>query len=168
MANNRNCLYCGDRFEARLERRLFCSDKCRVRWNREERMRCFYCGELADTRDHIFPHSAETNGRSRRFEGRETVNACHECNHTANNVEPFSLLNRIDFLIDRTKRRYHLDKPTPEWDDDEIAELGPTLRSAVVGKIRQRQRAISRVLHMRGVWTRVLLADDNDEDETQS
>src|SRR5690348_17255126 len=113
----RNCLFCDNRFAAKLERRLFCSDVCRVRYNREERLRCFYCGELATTRDHIFPQRFRA---VKGFEGQETVNCCRECNSLMGPSEPLSAENRIRVLLAALVRKYKLDRPVPEWEDEEI------------------------------------------------
>lgn len=162
MIFSRDCLFCSSRFTARLERRLFCSDICRARYNREEKLRCFYCGELATSRDHIYPHSARTSIGKNVFEGQETVNACTECNTALSDKFPFSIENRVAYLEQWLIDRYDLHETLPEWFDDEIFELGETLRRGIAGKIRQRQRAIERILHVRGVWRnliRTLAAD---------
>jgi len=35
---NRDCQYCSERFSVKNNNRLFCSDKCKVRYNRENRL----------------------------------------------------------------------------------------------------------------------------------
>ena len=159
MAYSRDCLFCATRFVAKLDRRIFCSSVCRMRYNREERLRCFYCGELASSRDHIYPQSARMNGGS-NFEGQETVNVCMECNSAMTDKFAHSLELRIEYLIAWTEKRYKLEKIIPEWDDDEIKELGYSLRVRIQAKIRERQRAIERTLHMRATWRMVLLANN--------
>lgn len=145
METSRECIYCNTRFTAKMGRRVFCSDRCRARYNRESKNSCFYCGVLADTKDHITPQSVRAHANF------ETVQCCRECNSLLGAAEPFDLEWRVLTLIQRTESRYQLDKPVPEWSDDEIEELGHTLKTAVRGKIYQRQRAIERVLHMKAV-----------------
>lgn len=159
MGINRDCLYCSKRFEARMERRLFCTDVCRARYNRETQLTCFYCGSLATTRDHIFPQSARYNGRS-IFEDQETVNACSECNSTIGDKEPANIILRIHCLIQLTRKKYQLYKIIPEWSDEELNSIGYSLRKMIAGKIRARQKAIERVMHMRGVWRKIVLLTD--------
>lgn len=74
--------------------------------------------------------------------------ACKECNSTLSNNHPYSLVNRIEFLAKKMTKKYDLDKQVPEWDDEELDELGATLRTAVEGSIHARQRALQRVGHM--------------------
>lgn len=154
---DRDCLYCATRFHAHTQRRVFCSDICRARYNRELECTCFYCGDLADSRDHITPHSALVEP-NRLFDGRETVPCCRECNSLLGDHEPHNLPRRIQYLIAAMIRKYDLDIMIPEWADVELEELGYSLRSAVRGKMRRRQRALERVLAMRGLWRKIVLA----------
>lgn len=165
MGANRDCLYCGERFESRTTRKLFCSNVCRVRYNREHELRCFYCGELGATRDHVFPHSARTNGDDRIFQGAETVNACGECNSLLGNKNAHFIEDRILDLIGALTKRYQLDRLVPDWDDEELEELGRGLRNAISYHIHQRQRAINRVVYATTVWRRVIMANKINSDE---
>lgn len=128
MTINRDCLFCAGRFTAKLERRLFCSDICRVRYNREERLKCFYCGDLASDREHVTPHSA-TNAGGHKFNGKETVNCCSECNTLLGTVYPYDLQARINYLYEKIIKKYQLDVLIPEWADEEFEELGYTRRT---------------------------------------
>lgn len=150
MAVHRDCLYCAKRFEAKLTRRIFCSNACRARYNRERSLSCFYCGEVANTKEHITPQSVMRMGNG------ETVRACADCNSCIGATCPVDLEERVQTLIERFTRRFKLTKTIPEWDDEEISELGPALKRKVRQKIYERQRAINRVLYMEGVL-RVLI-----------
>ncbi len=142
MAVQRDCQYCTKRFTTSVTKRLFCSDKCRLRYYRENALTCYYCGELADNKDHIFPQKYG-NGKG------DTVLACSDCNGRMNAAGPTSIDQRILKLIDSIERKYELHKPVPEWDDDEIDELGRSLKMRVKGMIQRRQKAIERVLHIK-------------------
>lgn len=142
MAVSRSCIYCAKRFTAKMERRLFCSDACRARYNRENNLTCFYCCCVSDTVEHITPQTVF------RFGNKETVKACRDCNSTCGADAPFDLIERIDLLIERTVRKYKLNQAIPEWDDAELLELGKNLHQYVKVKIMARQRAIERVLAM--------------------
>ena len=139
MPTDRTCEYCARRFTVSRKDRVFCSTACRVRYHREISLTCYYCGELADTKDHVFPQT---------FGGTETVNACLTCNTTLGARFPESHIHRIEYLIVRTTARHKLDSPMPEWADEELLELGHNLQQAVRGKIHARQRAMQRVLFM--------------------
>lgn len=45
---NTNCAYCETEMEALYRSKRFCSDKCRVYYNRDEKKRALQC-EVADT-----------------------------------------------------------------------------------------------------------------------
>lgn len=150
---NRDCLYCAKRFEARMERRLFCSDVCRVRYNREN-TNCFYCGDMADTLDHILPVSTRRS-RKRKF-GEEVVYCCKDCNSRLGASFPYDLEERVNFLAEKLFKDFDLGKPIPEWTDEEFEEMGHALRSAVEGKIKTRQWAEGRWLHVKAVHGRLV------------
>ncbi len=142
MAKSRNCNYCGGRFSTDVLRRVFCSDKCKVRYHRENRLTCFFCGEIATGLEHIVPQ-VYMDGAG------DTVPACQECNSTMCHLAPESVEQRIQHLYRTYVRKYQLDKRIPEWDDAEMAELGPTLRSAISYKMNIRQRALERCVFIR-------------------
>jgi hypothetical protein len=150
MAMHRSCLYCAERFEVRNSRRVFCSDTCRVRYNREHKDRCFYCGELADTRDHLTPQAVGSAGLS-QWLGQDVVQCCRECNMLLGDRYAYALIPRMEHLAHALVRKYKLADAVPEWDDSEVEELGPSLRSYVRGRVRARQRALDRVWHVRAV-----------------
>lgn len=156
---DRDCMFCSERFEAKRNHRLFCSNKCRMRFNRQENLICFYCGELSNSRDHVFPHCAESNS-ARSFKGRETVNCCHECNSLLGSESAYFLEDRILSLADKIIKKYQLNKQIPEWSEDEFEVLGYNLRTAIEGKMRQRKRALDRLMHIRARHREVLLAND--------
>lgn len=140
MPVNRTCQECSTRFETSNTRRVFCSDRCKMRYHRIA-LTCWYCGERAETIEHIFPQK-HGNGSG------DTVKACRECNSALGAFAPTSVEERCIHLAQRLRKRYQLDKPIPEWSDDEIAELGHNLQSAVRGKIHERQRAVERFLFL--------------------
>lgn len=143
---------------------MFCSDRCRVKYNREVHLACFYCGELGAQRDHITPHSLMNVGKVRKFKGKETVNACPECNKLASNKNGIFLEDKILMLIERYKTRYSLLDIIPEWSDEELKELGTSLKSAVKNKILKRQVAIEKVLHLKARYYEVIRHYSEDQE----
>lgn len=142
MPTSRNCHNCGTRFTTSSSRRLFCSDKCKVRYHREHSLTCFYCGDLADSKDHILPQvDGGANG--------ETVLSCRDCNVRMGARGALSIDQRLSLLIESLERKFQLTKPIPEWDDEELEELGHSLRSRIKSAIHQRQNALERVIHIR-------------------
>lgn len=140
MPVNRSCQECGTRFETGNTRRVFCSDRCKMRYHRIA-LTCWYCGERADSVEHLFPQKyGDGSG--------DTVRACRECNSALGAIALTSVENRCIYLAQRIRKRYQLDKPIPEWSDNELMELGDNLRSAVKHKIYERQRAVERYLFL--------------------
>ena len=144
----RLCANCDKPFKAKLERRVFCKDACRVEFNRKERLWCFYCGNFSSSRDHVYPHSVRTNMIRRNFR-QEIVNACRSCNSTLGKFVGNTIESRFGILIERTIKQFQLDKQLPEWNEEEIEELGPALQSDIRSWLRERDLARSRVIHMR-------------------
>jgi endogenous inhibitor of DNA gyrase (YacG/DUF329 family) len=88
--------------------------------------RCVYCGEGAGTVDHFPPRSAMDNNDSGFL-----LPACIECNTIASTEYPFDFAKRASFVKRRIKERYrHLDSHA-EWTEDEIKELGYSLRAKI-------------------------------------
>lgn len=154
----KTCLYCATAYDAARNHRIFCSDRCRVRYNREEGLTCFYCGEIANARDHITPVACEG---ARIFKGKETVNACNECNNFLGANAPYNLYDRLKLLEAKMIQRYKLDKSVPEWAEEELNELGTNLRSHVRGWQAKRHRAQDRLLHLRAIRWKLAKATES-------
>lgn len=142
------CKYCTKRFDAKTYRKLFCSDRCKVRYNRESGMTCFYCGDLADSRDHVTPHST-TILRRRVWSNLDWVMCCRECNTLMGNMHPYSLSDRIAYLIERFTTKHKLDNVQIQWDDSELDDLGYSLRSYIETSMKQWNSRMKRLSHMR-------------------
>ena len=164
MPIDRSCRQCGARFRATTIRRLFCSDTCKTRHNRETRLLCFYCGELANSIDHITPHSTlYSSDQARKYKNWDTVNCCIQCNTLIGDAYPYDFIARIKYLMGRIKEKHQLDKIVPEWADEELAELGYSLKQAIVGKMRRRQVGIQQVLHAQARAWEIMQAWEEDD-----
>jgi hypothetical protein len=92
---------------------------------------CVYCGMPAGTIEHYPPLSKvelyESNG------GRIyiTFPSCITCNLLAANVLDETFLDRVERIKDRMAVKYKRYVEKPEWDDRDIEELGPSLRSLI-------------------------------------
>lgn len=158
MPINRSCVYCATRFETTITKRIYCSDKCKTRFHRENALTCYYCGDLAETKDHIYPQSfGDGNG--------DVVKACFECNSLMNNHYPHSHELRIELLLKKLFNRYKLGKSVPEWADTEINELGHGLRAIIRGWVYKRQKAIERYIHIQARLHKIR-ADHDDPPQT--
>lgn len=143
-----DCKYCSKTFSAKTYRKIFCSDRCKVAYNRETRLTCFYCGDLPGTKDHITPHS--TTGLKRRiWAGVDWVNCCRECNTLMGAAFPYMLSDRIAYLIEKFSKRYKLDKPRIQWDEDELDEMSMDMRREIRAQTRLWNARQTRLDHMR-------------------
>jgi hypothetical protein len=89
------------------------------------------------------------------------VVACGECSQTVQLIRPEHVEARFEHLHKRYVVRYRLDRPVPEWDDEEIQELGYSLGESVRAHIHKRQRALQRTVYLKAHWARIkrLLAE---------
>lgn len=96
---------------------------------------CMYCGMSAQERDHVVPHSyAQAEGQTRNWHLSKVVPACTECNHLLNNLFHTTIATRALFIAGRLKARYKKLLASPDWNEDELAELGESLRGHVKGE----------------------------------
>jgi 5-methylcytosine-specific restriction endonuclease McrA len=113
---------------------------------------CVYCGQPADTLDHVPPLNRiddyESLGLLR--EQYVLVPACRSCNATASDKLEDGILQRIEAVKDRLSVRLRRYLKRVEWDDEELAELGPNLLSAVKANHIKTELAISRLEYYGG------------------
>jgi len=111
---------------------------------------CTYCGLPAATRDHVLPQVLASSLQLAGLENapdRTTVPACHECNSILGSRVFPSLAARRNAVHASLAKRYHSILHAPRWAPEDIAALGPTLRSAV-----ERQQYIREVTLDRLCW----------------
>ena len=100
---------------------------------------CVYCGERATDKEHVIP----------RCSGLPTwiVPACSECNGLASGTVYDGLISKKQAIQAKLRRRHARALRVPHWDQEELSELGRTLRVAVEAY----QRAKS-VVECRVTW----------------
>ena len=99
-------------------------------------LECIYCGEPATDRDHVVPHSL-TSKVERSWTTSEVVPACRDCNGSLHNRPLLTIAARADWLLRRLFRKQGSLKGRP-WTDEELMELGETLRKYVVSQENKR------------------------------
>lgn len=156
MSHITTCKHCGKQFTAQKRSATYCSDSCRVRACRSRALECWYCGDVATSRDHVIPH-ATTGLNKRRYEGVELIECCANCNSIlgANLFE--TLTERVEYLAKRFGAKHKLNSPRVEWSEDEIAELNGNLRQYIRAKEIEWAQKRQRYLHM--LLRHALLAD---------
>ena len=109
-------------------------------------MDCHDCGAPADTKDHIIPISyrrpARTSGMRR---SGETVDCCAECNSLLGAKALFTIEERAEEIARMLTRRYKKELNAPIWSEEEIEELGPSLKNSVKAKQFLRDEVMERV-----------------------
>ena len=110
-------------------------------------MDCHYCGAPANTKDHIIPVSYLRNmstNKARRAIG-QTVDCCAECNSLLGAKALFTIEERAEEIARMLSRRYKKELDAPVWTDEEIEDLGPSLRESIKGKQFLRNEVMERV-----------------------
>lgn len=98
---------------------------------------CVYCGNPADTKDHVSPRSLHRHLEMFDASTLEDdiagalVPACRECNCILGNNPSWLLSNRIKACKQKFFRRHYKALTRVIWDEDEIEECGRSLRSAI-------------------------------------
>ena len=96
--------------------------------------RCIYCGELANQDEHFPPATYSAGGF--------ILPCCGECNVFAGTQHPVDFWARADFVRSKIRKKYRLELTRPDWDENEIKELGPNLRKVI--RVWQKQKKIAK------------------------
>jgi hypothetical protein len=96
-----------------------------------------YCGDPADTVDHLLPRSWTGDGYARSVV--ETVPSCKQCNSILGDRCGPDIDERRAYVQERLAAKYANEIKTIDWTMDDLAELGPSLRTHIcAGLIRKR------------------------------
>ena len=114
---------------------------------------CVYCGEPAGTLDHVFPISLASKLNLNRagvrrelFQGLSKVPCCLECNVVACDKPFVSILEKRRHIQKTLKKRYRKLLKTPDWDKEELSQVGYALRMDIKGALEKRNRVERRVM----------------------
>lgn len=103
---------------------------------------CVYCGEMADSRDHVPPTTVALRIGMRR----KVVSACRECNLLLGPRPPwYSILARRRKIAEILRRRYSKVLRIPPWTEEEIQAFGPNLERSVREGLSGQRRARRRI-----------------------
>lgn len=114
-------------------------------------MICTYCGDAAETLDHLIPVSFQTNERNLSGSARHraalgpTVPCCSDCNNMLGNKMVHTIHGRANVCARGMRRRFKKVLLSPRWDAEDLAELGPNLRSSVVAGEGMRKLVEARI-----------------------
>lgn len=111
---------------------------------------CAYCGTTDNIqRDHVIPTSYLRE--KRKFEGDWLVPACAECNRTLSSFLIFNVPDRAVHVLIRYHIKYRKLLHSILWSDDELIELGYSLRQKIRGAQFERKIVESRMKHLRAI-----------------
>lgn len=120
---------------------------------------CVYCGDYADTKDHLYPY-AWTGKEGRNFV--QTVWACRQCNSALSDALIPNVIARREVVRAFLRKRYAVLLSTPPWTETELAEVeGALLKYRVATDARRR------VIQARLYWPALSEADQRYRDELE-
>lgn len=100
---------------------------------------CMYCGEPASDREHVYP-------RSKFGERGIKVWACRECNLIASDKVFLDIEEKGEYIRSELRKKYMGLYKYPDWDDDELATLGYSMRKRVQSMLEQKRWIRKRLL----------------------
>lgn len=103
---------------------------------------CVYCGEYADTRDHLLP--VTYTGRAVRRHVL-TVPACRQCNSFIGDASAPSITERRAIAHSSLRRKRFRVLQSFDYTDDELEEFGLTMRSSVLRAREEKDRLLRRL-----------------------
>lgn len=96
---------------------------------------CVYCGMDAIARDHLRPFSYD-NIRTTRSESNykdltNIIPACTDCNNMLSNMMFKSIADKAEYIARRLSVRFKKVLASPDWTEEDLSELGHSLKSYV-------------------------------------
>lgn len=102
------------------------------------RGRCAYCGVLATTADLRPPRFVEVAAQMLKPGERCLIPCCAECNQVARWGSFKTIAQKRREIQGKLENKYDFALYSPEWDDDELAEMGYSLTSKIEAARRLR------------------------------
>ena len=95
------------------------------------RYSCTYCGDVAEDLDHVVPHSYASSTDKRSYKKTKVVPCCKRCNSLLGNKHYFVIGERADYLFNTYKRNGDELLSLPEWTEEELEDMGTTLKKTL-------------------------------------
>lgn len=121
-------------------------------------MVCYYCGEPAESTDHVVPQAILKSLRilddeevTRELVRRNRilmVDCCLDCNSRLGAIYSSNLEARRQVLKYKLRRKYRRLLAMPDWDDSDLGRLGPGLQEFVLIRLVKRDRIRRRLAYM--------------------
>jgi hypothetical protein len=110
---------------------------------------CVYCGMTADTRDHFVPQSWRAMfmfWREGAWEDApDTVPCCRQCNSIAGATPFATLVEKREYIQGRLRDKHAKLLASPFHSEDELDEMGTSLRTHIERRETQRLRLLMRL-----------------------
>jgi len=104
---------------------------------------CSYCGDIADTKDHVFPLRWADNQEKGQM---IIVPACLSCNTMAGSRKFSDIYEKLVWLHERIKRKHKAVLHMPDWTQEELQEVSPEMQEYIQGQLNLRERILERVV----------------------
>lgn len=123
-----------------------------LRWTGRGQTPCYYCGDVADSIDHVIPRSllarldlATQVAMPRPY--ADTVPCCRDCNCRLNSSYQETLTERKLELKRRLRKRWgRLVQATPEWTEEQLADLADGyFKDAIIAQLALREHVLRRL-----------------------
>ena len=111
-------------------------------------MLCSYCGEFADSFDHVTPVSYRCNSRKNEIGNKYAVPCCMECNTILSSHLYVTVGSRAEYLLKRYKKKYGRVLKTPEWDTDELEEMSVDFQRSILARLDMKGVILDRISHL--------------------
>ena len=107
---------------------------------------CAYCGQPAETRDHVPPISRVDDymAYNLKVEIYIKVPCCKQCNSWLSDSLQESFQRRFIYAKEIMERKWKSKLKPIDWSENEILELGKNLRSKIVSEINKSSKFIER------------------------
>ena len=112
---------------------------------------CTYCGDVSECRDHVVPVSFTSNIPARKrgkTNKKDTVPCCTECNSLLGNKLLTTVETRAAYLIGVMELRYANLLETPYWSQEDLDDLGYTMRSDIENTLNHKRNIIDRLKYL--------------------
>lgn len=112
-------------------------------------MLCTYCGEYADSYDHVVPVSYIRIHRKLEIGNKEAVPCCRECNSMLSNKLHITISERARYLQTRYKSKYKKVLNFPDWDTDELEDMSKDFKQSILASMNMREITKDRIKHLK-------------------
>lgn len=146
-----SCVVCGKEIRvSRRGRKRFCSAACRSLQWRSGKVSdpCYYCGCPSTSIDHVPPQNSRREIFLQNLQSKypfSEVRSCRECNSLLGARGLWTLPSRKKFIRRTLRLRYKKLLKMPDWEPEQLDELGETLRSQVQAGIIMKKILLARL-----------------------